>query len=65
VLPSQHPASGKLAAAQRPSAYVCAGTTCSAPTFDIRALHQTLDAAMVESSLCIGDVDNAFAPNGF
>ncbi len=51
ALPPQHPAAGKLAAAQRPSAYICAGTTCSAATFDIQALYRTLDAAMAGGGL--------------
>ena len=43
-----HPAAGKLACDGRPTAYVCAGTTCSAPVMDTPGLEQllrTLDPA--------------------
>jgi hypothetical protein len=45
----QHPAVGKLAPAQRSAAYICAGTTCSAPAFDARGVREALDAAMVDT----------------
>jgi uncharacterized protein YyaL (SSP411 family) len=49
ALTPQHPAVGKLAPAQRSAAYICAGTTCSAPAFDARGVREALDAAMVDT----------------
>ena len=38
TLPTDHPAAGKTALGGRPTAYICQGTTCSAPVTDAEAL---------------------------
>jgi uncharacterized protein YyaL (SSP411 family) len=50
ALSSQHPAVRKLATSRRPAAFVCAGTTCSAPVFDSPGLRHALDAMTLEGS---------------
>jgi len=42
VLPEGHPAHGKTAVDGKPTAYVCAGETCSLPVTDKDALHHIL-----------------------
>jgi uncharacterized protein YyaL (SSP411 family) len=42
-----HPAQGKTASGGRATAYVCSGSTCSAPVFDAQGLQQTLQASGV------------------
>ncbi|MBM3647902.1 MAG: thioredoxin domain-containing protein [Alphaproteobacteria bacterium] len=42
VLPAGHPAAGKTARDGRPTAYVCAGTTCSLPICDADSLRAAL-----------------------
>ena len=47
-LGSTHPAAGKTAHNGNPAAYVCSGTTCSAPVFDAQTLNQALDVLIAE-----------------
>jgi hypothetical protein len=42
TLPAGHPAFGKTAIDGRPTAYVCAGSTCSAPVTSVADLRRTL-----------------------
>ncbi len=45
VLPQGHPAHGKTALDGKPTAYVCAGETCSLPVTEVDALVEELKRA--------------------
>ena len=49
TLPAGHPAHGKTAIDGKPTAYVCAGETCSLPVTDTEALVEELRRARVSS----------------